>query len=191
MGAMLNFSSAASAAGNSMAFGQQATAFDTAGALMKGLGAFQQASYAAQVASNNAAIQLQNAGAARSAGMEAEEASKLHYGLLEGQQKAAQGANGVDVNVGSPLAVRQTTGKLSEIDAALIHYNTSRQVYSLMTEANADKAQSTLYKDTALGSLFGGIAQAGGTLLSGAASTAARRAAFGLSGADSSSNMVV
>lgn len=141
------------------------------------------AQYQSQVAANNALIMQRNAQAAISAGSYAESSSKLRTGMEVGQERAAQGANNVDVNVGSPLAVQNSTRTVGAMDAAMIHYNAAREAYGLQTEAASQTAQSKLDKMAGQGALAGSLFTAGSTLLSGASSLSSKWAQYQLSGA--------
>ena len=179
MGALANafsFGTPATAAASSMRWGEASTGLTAAGDILSGIGQSQQYGYMAQVARNNAAIMEQNVGATIQAGSYEESASKLKYGQLEAQQKAAEGANGVDVNVGSTVATRDTTEKLSAMDAAMIHYNAARAAWGEQNEANALRTQAKVYGQAGTNALFGGLFKAGGTLLSGASSIGGRYA---------------
>jgi hypothetical protein len=173
-------------AGQGAAFGASNQATTTGGAVgafgnvLGGIGGFEEANYRAQVANNNAAIMRQNASAATQAGTYQEEASKLKYGLLEGQQKAAQGANGVDVGVGSTAATRQATQTISAMDAAMIHYNAARAAFGMETEAASSAAQAKLDQRAGINALAGGLMKAGSTFMSSATSVGSRYAQYGL-----------
>lgn len=188
MGTMMQqfgFGSAGSAAQSSMNWGTASTGLNAAGDLISGIGQSQQYGYAAQVAQNNARIMQLNAAATQESGMYEAEASKFKYGQLEAEQKAAQAANGVDVNIGSPAAVRHSTETISAMDAAMIHYNASRVAWGQENEANAYTTQSKLDKLAGSNAILGGLFKAGGTLLSGASSLSGKAAQYQLSGATS------
>lgn len=177
------YGTAAQAGASSINWGTASTGLGATGDFLQGIGQFQQAGYASQVAANNASIARQNAGSALAAGSYEESASKERTGQLIGEQKAAQGANGVDVNVGSPVAVRQSTANVGALDAAMIHYNAARQAFGEDAQANTDEAQSKLDKMAGQNAVYGGLFKAGGTLLSGASSLSSKYAQMQLSGA--------
>lgn len=177
------FGSAGVSAGASQGFGEVSTALSTFGQLNTAIGTSQLAAYQAQVAKNNAAIELTNANNAAAAGNVAESEEKLRTGLLVGQQKAAQAANGIDVNVGSPVAVRNSTEEVGSIDAAMIHYNAARQALGLEQEAQNQQTQSELDKKASANDLVGGVMKAGASFLSGASSLSSKWSQFQLSGA--------
>ena len=174
------FGGAGQAAQNSLGWGTASTGLDTVGALMSGFGGFQQGQYQAQVARNNAAIATQNANQALQAGSYEESASKLRTGLTIGAEKAAQGANNIDVNVGSPVQVRASTATIGAMDAAMIHYNAAKQAYGDQIQATSANAQSRLDQMSAVGSLVGGGFKAASSLLSGASSLSSKWANYSL-----------
>ena len=174
----LGYGTAGQAAGSSLGWGEAGAGLTAAGDVVSGIGQSQQYGYAAQVAANNAAIMHANAGAAITAGSYEESAAKLRTGLLVGEEKATQSANGVDVNVGSPVAVRNTTQTIGAMDAAMIHYNAARQAWGLTNEANAETAQSKLDKMAGTNAIFGSLYKAGGDLLSSASSIGSKYAQF-------------
>lgn len=181
LGPAFGFGQAGPAAQSSLGWGAVGTGVGALGDVLSGLGKSQQATYMSQVAANNAAIQMRNAGVALQAGQYEEASSKLRTGLMIGAQRAAQGANGIDVNVGSPVAVRATTAEVGSMDAAMIHYNAQRAALGYETEAVNQTAQSELDKMAAKGSLTSGLFSAGATLLSGASSLSGKAAGYKLS----------
>jgi len=181
MGALsdaFGYNSPSQAAGSSINYGLTSGGLATAGQLFGGVGAFQQGSYLARVASNNASIMRANASEAVQAGTYEESASNLRYGLLEGKQKVASAANNIDVNSGSALATRQATAQIGAMDAAMIHFNAARQAYGEQTEAASLTAQSKLDQAAAIGGFGKGLFNAGATLLSSASSVGSKFAAY-------------
>jgi len=156
-------------AGASLGWGTLATGANVGAQLAEGIGGAQRYEYAAKVAG-------QNAQAALTAGQEAESASKMKYGALEAEQKAAQAANGIQVTSGTAEAVRRSTEAVSAMDAALIHYNAARQAFG-------EQTQASLYKQAATGSLIKGALNAGVSFLSGAESLSDKALAYRRSGA--------
>lgn len=177
------FTDAASAAQGSMNFGQASTGLTAVSDLLGGIGGQQQYNYRAQVANNNAAIERNNADATRAAGVVEESNSKLRTGMTMAAQKAAQAANGVDVNVGSAAQVRQSTANVGAIDAAMIHYNAARAAFGQQALAANYDAQAKLDRKAGTGALTEGLFKAGSSVLSGASSLSEKYAQFKLSGA--------
>jgi hypothetical protein len=160
---------ASGAAAQSLGYGTIATGVNVASQVMAGIGGLQQAQFQSKVASSNAA-------AALAAGQEAESASKMKYGALEGEQKVAQAANNVQVDSGSALKTRLSTEAVSSMDAALIHYNAAREAYAQSTEASLDRAAGQ-------GALMKGVLGAGTSFLSGAQALSDKWLQFKQSGA--------
>ena len=186
MGVLANafgFGSPTQAAQSSLAYGGAGVGLTAASQLFGGVGSYQQAMFQAQVAQNNAAIMRQNAQMATEAGGYEESVSKLRTGQEVGAERAAQGANNVDVNVGSPAQVRESTQTLGAMDAAMIHYNAAKEAYGYGVEAQTAAAQAQLFKRAAVGGLVAGGLGAGASLLGGGASLASKWAQFRLSGA--------
>lgn len=177
------FTGASTAATNSLGWGAASTGLNAVGSVLAGVGASQQGQYQAQVASNNATISGQNAQADLVAGQVAESEQKLKTGMLAGAQRAAQGANGIDVNVGSPTQVIDSTRTIGAMDAALIHYNASRAAFGEETQAANFNAQAELDRKAASNALLAGIMKGGTSVLSGASSLGAKYAGYKLSGA--------
>lgn len=114
--------------------------------------------YQARVAANNAKLATEDQQNALSAGQTAAEEEKIKTGSMVASEKVAQAANNLDVNSGSPLAVRQSTQKVGDLDAALIQYNAARTAYGYGIQAADNKAQSHLLQlagafNTARGSM--------------------------------------
>ncbi len=141
-------------------------------AIYQGMAASSQAKYQAAVARNNQQIANQNARTAVQAGEQAAQQNDFRTRALIGQQAAAQGANNLDVNSGSPSQVRQSTAELGRYSSLSIISNANERGYSdiVAGQAQGDQAQA----DLAAGSnaqIAGGI-NAAGSFLSSAGSFA-------------------
>lgn len=184
MGALTQgLGTAGQAAGASLTSGVLSTGLAALGSLSTGFGQAQQFNYQAQVAQNNATISKENEGAALAAGQTEESQSKLRTGQLISSQKAAQASNGIDVNVGSPAAVRESTATVGAMDAALIHFNAARQAYGLANQASNFSAQAAADQAAASNAKASGISKAALSLISGATSVGAKYSQYKLSGA--------
>lgn len=104
------------------------------------------AAYQAQVARNNAAIATQNATMDTQSGEIAAVNQGLKTRAAVGKTLAAQGASGIDVNVGSAPKVRAAESELGLLDAMTIRSNAAKKAY-------ADTVQATSF--TAEGGLLG------------------------------------
>lgn len=179
MGTFLQgFGAAAQGATSALQLGALATGLGAAGQVASGWGQADQYNYQAEVASRNAAITRENATAGLSAGGYVESESKTATGRLVASQRAAQASNGLDVNIGSPAAVRDSTATLGAMDAAVLHFNAARAAYGLESEAGNLDTQSELYRKAASGAKKVATAQAFSTLLSGVTSLQGKAAAF-------------
>lgn len=155
----------AGAAGTAaMGAGTLATAASAAGSFLTGIGEAQKSLFASRLAEANAIT-------ARRAGQREEEVSKLKYGGLEAEQKVAQAANGVQVDSGSPEAVRRSTAIVGSLDAAMIHYNALKDSHAYRAQAQQDRAQAAM-------SIIGGTLDAGNNILAGANSLGGKWDAF-------------
>lgn len=180
-----NYGSAQQAAGSSQQWAGAGSVLSGIGAVAGGIGQSQAYGYQAQVAKNNATIATANAQQDQAAGNVQESEQKIQTGLLVGKQEAAQGASGVDVNIGSPKAVRQSTQSVGALDAAMIHYNASREAYGQEIQATSDEAQAKLDQSSGNNALISSLFKGGASLLSGANSLSAKSASYRLSGASS------
>lgn len=176
----MGYGGAGQTAQNSQVWGAASTGVGALGNILTGVGGLQQASYMSRVAQTNAAIDRANAAATIGAGNQQEEASLLRTGATIGAQKAAQGANNVDVNIGSPAAVTASTRLVGGMDAALIHYNAARAAYGQEVEATSQTAQAKLDKQAGLGALLEGGYKSASTLLAGASSLSSKWSQYGL-----------
>ncbi len=113
------------------------------GALAKGSADSSMYGYQSGVAKMNADIAQQNAAYSVEAGGSAAYQSGVKTGEIVGQQKANQGASGVDVNSGSPAGIRSTTTALGQIDQNTIRTNYAKRAYGYEVEAASKDAEST------------------------------------------------
>jgi len=121
MGAALPFMAVASA-------GLQAF-----GAVREGIATSQAANYKAQVARNNAIY-------ASAAGTSKAMNESLKGAAAGGRIKAAQAANGVDVNTGSNVNVQRGQRMASNVNAVNTENNALLQAYGYQAEASLDES---------------------------------------------------
>jgi hypothetical protein len=159
-------------------WGAIGTGLQAGGQFSQGVGMAQAYGFKAALDQQNAAIAAGNARTALEGGDYEAAASKLRYGELEGKQKAAMAANGVDVGSGSAAATLRSTETISAMDAAMIHYNAARQAYGDQIQANSLKAQAGADRLAAAGALAGGTLGAANTILGGAAGLSQKWAQF-------------
>ncbi len=125
--------------------------------------------YNAAVAENNATIANQNATFAGQEGAANAAIEQAKTRATVGGIKAAQAANGIDVNTGSAVDVRSSASELGELNAINIRSNATRQAYGFETQASNDKAQAQLDRSQAKYDSEAGYVKAGTGLLSSAA----------------------
>jgi hypothetical protein len=141
-----------------------------------------QANYMAAVARNNQQIMEQNAKLAEQRGAIAAQQNQQKTAQVIGAQRAALGAQGADVNSGSPLDIQTDTARAGAYDTAAIKSNAAWEAYGYRLQGAGQGQQSGLYQTVganAMSSLPFGI---GSSLLSGASSVAGKwKDAFGSS----------
>ena len=162
--------SAATASAAALGAGVTGAAISGIGAITGGIAQSNAASYNAQVAANNAKISQQNANSAAQAG----EVQSTNQGLKEagiaGQIKAAQAANGVDVNSGSAVNVQKSQAIEGQQDTENVLNNALLQAYGYRAQATSYESQSALDKQEAAQAPIAGTIGAVGSLLSSASS---------------------
>lgn len=134
--------------------------------------------YQAAVASYNAQIADQNATWAIQSGETQAANQGLKTRATVGAEKAAEGANGVDVNSGSAANVRAGTQSMGLLDAMTIRSNASRSAYGYQVQATNDTAQSQLDTSAAGQAVTAGDIAGGAGLLSGASTVAGKYAGY-------------
>ena len=127
-----------------------------------------QAQYQADVARQNQELAERQAGAERREGYEAMIATRQETARLIGRQRAAAGASGAAVDVGSNLDLQADTAAQGEIDAGLDSaYNYELQAHNYRQQAAAYDAQgrgaSRAGYLNAMSAAVGGIAEMGST----------------------------
>lgn len=139
-----------------------------AGTVASGIAQGNAASYQAQVAQNNAVIAQQNATYAEKAGAAQSQQESLKNAANAGSIKAAQAANGVDVNSGSNLDVQASGRELGQLDTETTENNALLQAYGYTTQATNFTAQAGLEQQEAAQAPIGAALAAGGGLLGNA-----------------------
>jgi hypothetical protein len=184
MGGLNNsFQDAGSAAQGSLQMQGASNALNFFGGISSSIGQYQMDQYKSQVAKNNAAIEEANATRSIYTNMLNESNEKTRTGILVGKEKAAQGANGIDVNSGSAKQVRDSTENLSAMDIAMMHFNAANEAQAYRQKAASSRAQAGLNSMAAANDLVGGVMKAGSSLISGASSLSSKWAQLKLSGA--------
>lgn len=126
--------------------------------------------YNAQVAEMNATLSQRRAKDATERGARAEQQKRQEVAQLQGRQRAAMAANGVDVGYGSALDTLIDTAYLGELDALTIRRNAARESYDYEVDAVNGRADAGLSRMNADAAVTGGYLDAAGTILGGASS---------------------
>lgn len=147
------------------------TALSAFGQIAQGNAQQAAANYNAQVSEMNAKIADQQAKDAIERGKQEEQHKRMATAQLEGKQKAAMAATGLDLSFGSPLDTLVDTAELGEKDALTIRTNTYREAYSHNVQAANLRNQASLQRMEGSAAKKAGIIGAVGTVLSGAAKT--------------------
>lgn len=155
------------------------SALQILGGIGSAYGQYEQGKMDKKAAEFNALVSEQNAENAEYAAASKQEqgktGSRKHQqktALLVGQQKAAYGASGVDVNYGTPVEIMAETVLHGEDDAATIRYNAELEAWGLKTEAADYRKQAASYRATGQAALVRGHMGAGTTMLGSASSAA-------------------
>lgn len=129
------------------------------GAGVTAMGAIQQGQYQAAVAKNNAIIAEQNAARLSEASQESAKRSDIEMAALLGEQYAAQGASGLDVEGRSARSARMLTRRVSRQAAKDIVTQGSSDARNQLQEAANFRAEGKQAKRqgmfTAAGALLG------------------------------------
>lgn len=137
--------------------------------------------YQSGVAKINQQIKQQDADYFRDVGEVETQQSGMKTRAEVGQEKAVQGASGVDVNTGSPADVRTSQTEIGQENEAIIRSNAARRAYGAEVEGVNLGAQSTVYGMAASNASTAGSIKAAGTLISTAGSVASKWSQMGSS----------
>lgn len=151
-----------------LALGIAGAATSAIGAIGSGASNAAQANYEAQVAANNAVTAGQNANYATAAGSQQTYNTGLQQRANAGQITTGFAADNIDVSSGSAAKVRTSQAELGEQAEETTSSNAALTAYGYRTQATNFTAQSQLEKAAAPLDILGGVASAGGTLLSSA-----------------------
>jgi hypothetical protein len=142
--------------------------------LLGAVGSIQQANaqaaaaeYNAKIGEMNAQLSERRARDAIERGAAEEQRKRMEVARLQGQQKAAMAANGVDLGFGSPLDTIVDTAVLGELDALTIRTNAYRESYDRQVDAVNQRAGAELNRMEAKAAKTGGYLAAAGTVLGG------------------------
>jgi len=146
-------SSSGSAAGGYAVLGAQAGAAvaGAVGDVMAASGKRYALKAQARIAELNAQSGDEAARAVRAKGNFEETKSRLAYAQLKSKQRAAMGANNVDLSQGSALEAQVTTDYLSEVDAENIQRSAVYEARGYQTFATGQRMGATMAKAEASG----------------------------------------
>lgn len=128
--------------------------------------------YKAQVARNNAIIAERNATQATIAGGAKAQINDLKTKNLVATQLVTQAANGLDVNTGTNVAVRQSAADLGRLDTLTILANAAKETQGFKDQAAQFLAEATLDESSAKYAKEAGDINIATSLLGGATSVA-------------------
>lgn len=144
------------------------------------------ATYNAQVAEMNATLEDRRARDALERGRSEEQRLRMEAAQLQGRQRAAMAANGVDLGFGSPLDTLLDTAVMAERDALRVRRAAANEAYDFEVGATNMRADASLARMNAASSRSGarsartaGYLSAAGTVLGGGADTLRVRRQYG------------
>lgn len=155
------------------------TAVSAAGSLMAGAQAKAAGNYAARVNEQNARLASEQGKDAIDRGKIAARNLHREYGQIKGKQLAATGANGVDVDFGTPLDTQRDTAMLAGEDSATLYKNIDQEVKGYSINAANYRSQAQADRMGAKAAKTASLFAAGGTILSGVAQFAGLKQKFG------------
>ena len=136
------------------------------------------ADYQAAVARNNATAAGYNAQSAIDQGEIAAQTQQIKTRNLVGAQRAAQAANGVDINSGTPLDIQSDAAMLGQLDALTIRYNAQTKANNYLAQAGQYNSQAGLFDMQGDNAASAGMIGMGTSLLGGAASISDKWATY-------------
>lgn len=145
------------------------TVVSGAGQIAAGKAQASAANYNAKVAEMNATLADRRARDAIERGKLEEQRKRMEVSQLQGAQRAAMAANGVDLSFGSPLDALVDTAMMGELDALTIRANASREAYDQDVQGVNLRADAALSRANAKSAKAGGFMGAMGTVLGGGA----------------------
>jgi hypothetical protein len=149
------------------------------------MGGFQQkdqAQYQAAVARNNAEIARRNAVYAEQVGVRREQEEIFKVRDLVGQQKAAQGASGLAVGVGSGADVIGSTSGLGLLSIGNVRDAGVREAYGYRVQETNFNNEASLLKTQGKNAVTSGFIGAASSLIGGASQIGQMQAGMARSG---------
>lgn len=144
------------------------------GAYSAGQAKSSQAQFQSGIALRNQKIAMQNADYTRQVGEVDAQASGLRTAQVIGQQKAGQGASGLDVNFGSAVQVRDSQAEVGWHDQQVIRSNAARKAYAYDQEAVTQGMQAEMYSKAGADASSAGVIGAATSILGGVTSVSSK-----------------
>ena len=155
-----------------MAFTLGSTLFGMAGTIQQGQAAAKAQEYNAKVQDINAVMAERRAKDALERGKDEEQRKRQEVAQIQGRQRAAMAAYGLDLSFGSPLDTLVDTAVAGELDALTIRTNAAREAYEHEVDATGKRASAKLSRMSASAASKAGYLEAAGTILGGGAKMA-------------------
>lgn len=143
-----------------------------AGQIQQGQAQAQASKYNAKVAEMNATLADRKSRDALERGKIEEQNKRQEISQLQGRQKAAMAANGVDLTFGSPLDTMVDTATLGELDALTVRRNANREAYDYEVQGVNQRSGAALDRMNAKSATTGSYLAAAGTVLGGVSKAA-------------------
>lgn len=143
------------------------TAISAIGSLYQAGASYASANAAASVANANARMATAKGEAVMRKSTWEERRIRTASRKVQGSQRSALAASGVDPNTGSALDVQADTAYQAAEDVAMTHYNAELQKWGFDIEAANYKAQAQSHKQQGTSALIGGVIGAGSSILTG------------------------
>lgn len=119
------------------------------GAMNQAKGEQSMATYRAAVNTNNAKVAEYQAQQEQVIGAQQEQTQRIKTAGIEGSQRAAMAANGIDLGQGSATDVLTTTAYMGERDALTIRDNAARREWGYRINAQNLNSEASAYSATA------------------------------------------
>lgn len=125
----------------------------------------------AQIAENNARLAESDAATARALGDRESQHQTWRTRALEGQQRAAIAASGIDSQIGTPMDILGESAMFGEVDQQAIRLNAARNAWGFNAQATSTRNQSRVDR-------YSSRQQRTGTILSGLSSLTSTAGGF-------------
>ena len=150
---------------------------------MGGMQANAQGKYEANVAKQNAAMEVESAHESYEAGKNERRDFWRKVGGIKGQQIASMAANGIDVGYGTAERVQQDTADLAAEDASQLYKNIEQRTRGHHINASNFTMEAKAARMRGKSALTSSIVGATGTVLGGLSQAAGMKAKLGTSSA--------